>query len=315
LDDLKSMGLENRIDALVLSGDFSWLGGMDEFYQARIVVEEIMNRLRLSPDRVLMIPGNHDITWDQPSPTLAPSHHGKAASRQNYDIFFELVMKRKPPAEAELLAVPSRSGQNKLRVLGLDSNRVEAKEAAGLGFVSREAFQEAARLLEADPIDGYARVFTWAAVHHHVFPATAVRLEQAQSRKVSLMGNTSELQEYAGQWQVEVILHGHEHQPSVTVSHRWPMGRSHSFTPLTAIGAGSFSVNRELLGPLSRNHYYVLYRRANDLVIRSRQNSESIMNFVPHNDVVFDPAKPITLTNQGYQSKSGRADLRHIQGH
>jgi 3',5'-cyclic AMP phosphodiesterase CpdA len=299
------MGLDKRVDALVLSGDFSWWGGMDEFLQARIVVEEIMVRLGLSHDKVLIIPGNHDITWDPTSPNLAPSHHGKAASRQNYDTFFELVMKRKPPPEADLLVIPSRSGTTKLRIIGLDSNRVEGKSAAGLGYISHEAFQAAANLLEADSVTGFKDVYTWVAVHHHVFPATAIRLEQAKAREVSLMGNTSELQEYAAQWHVEVILHGHEHQPSVTVSRRWPIGHGYDFTPLTVIGAGSFSVNRDLLGPLSRNHYYVLYRRKSDLVIRSRQNSESLLNFVPHNDIAFDPSQPFTFTAKGYRFKSG----------
>jgi hypothetical protein len=141
-----------------------------------------------------------------------------------------------------------------------------------------------------------------------VFPATAARLDQAQTRAVSVMGNTSELQEYAAQWQVEAILHGHEHQPSVTVSRRWPVTHGDHFTPLTVLGAGSFSVNPALLGPLLKNHYYVLYRRKDQLVIRSRQTGDSLLKFVPHNDVVFDPAQPFNFTSGGNRPKADTAD-------
>src|SRR5262249_26296623 len=151
-----------------------------------------------------------------------PAHHHKPASRQNYDTFVELLTKRKPNGECELLKITSRSGHRKLRVVGLDSNRVESEKLAGLGYVAPEAFEQAAALLEADPVEKFDQVYTWMAVHHHVFPATSIPLEDALDRRVSLICNALDIQHYAAKWQVELILHGHEHQPSVTLASRWP---------------------------------------------------------------------------------------------
>jgi 3',5'-cyclic AMP phosphodiesterase CpdA len=283
------MGLEGRVDALVLTGDFAWSGETDEFRLARALIDELIKRLKLSLDHVLLVPGNHDMTWN-PSP-LAPAHDKQSVSRANYDDFIELLKQKRPTSESELLPIVSRSGRIKLRLLGLDSNRVEGPKAAGLGYVSPEAFHEAARLLEADPTDGFEQVFTWILVHHHVFPATSVQLEDALEKRVSLMGNALDLQQHAAHWQAEAILHGHEHQPSVTVAARWPVELGQQFTPLTVIGAGSFSAKRDKLGPFSRNHYYVLYRRAEDIIVRSRQLGESLNVFVPHNDMIL-PQQP-----------------------
>jgi hypothetical protein len=283
--DLREMGLEKRVDALVLTGDFTWFAKLDEFSRAREVIREIMERLCLTADRVLLIPGNHDMEWNPPE--LAPTHYHKRVSREAYNIFVELLLGAKPNGESELLPVVSRSGRRKLRLLGLDSNRVEGEKAQGLGYVSREALEQAAKQLEADLTDGFDHVCTWMAVHHHVFPATSVQLDDALEKRVSLMGNTLELQQYAAQWGVEAILHGHEHQPSVTVASRWPVADRLDFCPLAVIGAGSFSVGREKLGPFSHNHYYVLCRRAQDIIVRSRRTGDARVNFTLHHDLIL----------------------------
>jgi 3',5'-cyclic AMP phosphodiesterase CpdA len=307
-EDLSAMGLEKRIDALVLTGDFVWSGGDPaEFSQALVVVEEIIERLGLKTKQVLVIAGNHDLAWN-PTP-LAPPHHNKPASRLNYENFYHLLKGKKVSGECEMITVVSRSGRVKLRIVGLDSNRVESEKAAGLGYVARETFQQAAKLLERDRVDGYDAVHSWMAVHHHVFPASSIQLEDAQQKRVSLIGNALEVQQYATRWGVEMILHGHEHQPSVTVARRWPVELGDEFAPLTVIGAGSFSVCREKLGPFSRNQYFVLYRRADDVIVRSRQTGETMESFIPHNDIILpQPGRQTAANSPPRQTAAPPAD-------
>jgi hypothetical protein len=227
--------------------------------------------------------------WD-PS-EFAATRGDKRVSREKYDAFCRLLGK-KPGLEAELLAITSRSGRCRLRVLALDSNRVEGPEARGIGYVSREALLQGKGCIEQDPVGQFEQVFTWMAVHHHIFPATSMRLEQAQQRKASVMGNAPALLDYATRWKVEMILHGHEHQPSVTVAHRWPTDCGDNFFPITAVGAGSFSVDAQDLGPFARNHYYILYRRPTDIIIRSRWLGESGIRFGSHNDIILPRPVP-----------------------
>jgi len=46
---------------------------------------------------------------------------------------------------------------------------------------------------------------------------------QKSQKKVSVMANADEILNYANQWGVEMVLHGHEHQPTVTAVRRWPV--------------------------------------------------------------------------------------------
>jgi hypothetical protein len=129
------------------------------------------------------------------------------------------------------------------------------------------------------------RTNTWIAVHHHIFPACSLSLLDAERRKVSVMANASEVIDFANQMGIEVVLHGHEHQPSVTVARRWPIDDGNVFAPVVSVGAGSFGVCRDHLGPFARNQYFVLHRRTKDIVIRSRCQGAGGVKFVAHSDL------------------------------
>jgi 3',5'-cyclic AMP phosphodiesterase CpdA len=186
--------------------------------------------------------------------------------------------------------VASRSGKRRLHFVCLDSNFVENETAAGIGYISQEAFQSAESLLQAE-LRGNGkgvRSHVWMVLHHHIFPATAIRLEDAKAAHLTIMANAPEVLAFARRLNVETILHGHEHQPSVTVARSWPtdsMGKQ--FVPVVAIGAGSASVKRQHLGPFSRNQYFILYRRESDTIVRSRYSGDQGLAFVPHNDLVI----------------------------
>jgi 3',5'-cyclic AMP phosphodiesterase CpdA len=283
-DDLQSLGLVGRVDGLVCSGDIVWEGSADEFRRARDAIEEILIETEINKKQLLLIPGNHDVMWNPGKLASVPFQN--RVSRENYDDFLRLL--GKPPGKGvDVLEMCSRSGKVKLRILGLDSNRVEGPDAPGIGFVSRDSLAQAKDYLgtTGDEAKEAHRLLTWLAVHHHIFPAAPTSLFDAQGKKVSLMANAAEILDYANQWKVEMILHGHEHQPSVTVARRWPIDVGDVFAPITSVGAGSFGVSREHLGPFARNHYYVIYRRRDDIIIRSRCQGAGGVSFIAHSDL------------------------------
>jgi 3',5'-cyclic AMP phosphodiesterase CpdA len=283
-EDLQSLELSGRIDAMVLSGDLVCSGSPNEFRRAQSVIEELLLEMNLDLSRLLLVPGNHDIEWNPGS--LGVANYGKPVSREGYDDFLKLLGKA-PQGEIDVVEVTSRSNTVKLQLVGLDSNRVEGPQAAGIGFVSRDALVAAKKAVQEfrSNVPSDTQALNWIVVHHHIFPATPTPLSEAEGRVVSIMANSAEILDYANQWKVEVILHGHEHQPSITVARRWPIDVGDVFAPIASIGAGSFSVKRDSLGPFSRNHYYVLVRRADGLLIRSRQQGTGGVKFVSHSDM------------------------------
>lgn len=280
--DLEADGLVGRIDAMVLSGDFVWEGSGDEFRRAREVIKEIFDAVQINADRVVFVPGNHDVRWNPGD--LGSVAHSNSVSREDYDDFLRLL--GKGSVDVDLVDVANRAGSASLRILGLDSNRVEGPKAPGIGYVSRESFAAAKALLdERTHHREDRREYTWLVVHHHVFPATAAPLANAEARQVSVMANAAEVLDYANQWRAELILHGHEHQPCITVARRWPIDVGEVFAPIASLGAGSFGVSREYLGPFSRNQYFLVYRRPTGILVRSRCQGAGGIRFIPHSDM------------------------------
>jgi predicted phosphodiesterase len=282
--DLDRLKLAGRIDSLIVSGDFTSRGKIGEFRRARDVIQDLLQATGLDQERLLVIAGNHDLDWAPEGQDHKVAETG--VSRDNYAMFREILDKPGDPP-AELLAIPSRAGGTVLRLLALDSNYVEGEKAGGIGFIDPEAFDFARRLLREDaPLHPGQELATWIVVHHHVVPVNSVEVKNALQHKVSVMGNAAHLLEFAAEIRAEVILHGHEHQPLVTVSRRWSIDSSiPDFHPVVILGAGSFSSPYTDLGPFRRNHYFLLYRRAGDLIVRSRELGGSGLAFAKHRDL------------------------------
>jgi predicted phosphodiesterase len=290
-DDLKQCGV-NRVDALVVSGDFTNTAELSEFLRARDVLSEITSSIGVPHDRLVLVAGNHDVKWNPPS--TAKVNPTSGVSREEYATFRELMGRKRgdPLFEARILA--SASGKTAIRLITLDSNHVEGPIAGGIGYVTTQTLEDADRALGALVIpDTVEQVTTWLVVHHHVFPVTSASLLDAHARKVSVMANSATLLSFALQWQVELILHGHEHQPSITIARRWPIERGHALAPLCVAGAGSFACKLEYLGPFARNHYFIHVRRRDDILIRSRMTGDQGLGWVGHGDLCIPSERSV----------------------
>jgi hypothetical protein len=285
-EDLRDLGLLELVDGVVLSGDIVCSGVHSEFQRASEVVTDLLKKLGLSKERAILIPGNHDVQWE-PGEFSATMAGNKQLSRDGYDMFLQL-MGKEPGNLLDQVTLESRSGRRKLRIIGFDSNYVEGRSAAGIGFVGKESLEAAGRILDADPRKEGVDSLTWFVVHHHVLPVCDVSISEAQERRVSVMGNASQLLDTARKWGVEAILHGHQHQPAVAYTQRWigETGPS-KLAPIVIVGAGSCGAKRERLGPISYNQYFILARRKNSLLIRSRIIRPGAISFTVHDDLLI----------------------------
>lgn len=288
-EDLETLGILGRVDGLVVSGDFAERGNeFDQFLSAQKVLEQITGALGIPLDRVALIAGNHDINWSPGE--FAEKNPVTKVSRQYYEAFCKLL--GKSGTGATLTSIPSPDGKRRVRVVGLDSNLVEGPAAGGVGFVGRDALREAAGLLRADAANAPEEVATWVTVHHHVFPATNPSPHEAGAKRVSLFANASEVLDSVQAWGAELVLHGHEHQPSITIAQRWDdrgERKGNPFSRIVSIGAGSFSL-RSHLGPIGKNHYYVLHRSKDALTVYSRVMDSHDVAFIGHGRIRIEMA-------------------------
>lgn len=284
--DLESMGLLGRVDGLVISGDIVCSGKLEEYVRAKEIVQAIMTSIDVETNKVLVIPGNHDIDW-KPGEFAKKTGDAHGVSREGYESFLELIGITHKDCFTSL-NIRNRAGNRQLSLVGLDSNFVEGPDAQGTGFVSREHLAALKSFFDVAISD-----YRWIAVHHHVYPVNSEFLDDARRRKVSVMANAPEIISKALDENVEVILHGHQHQPIVHRSQRW-LGESDYATlqPVVILGAGSVGAKREALGPVSRNQYFVHVRRPEGLFARSRIMGEEGLRFTAHRDVWIDMPPP-----------------------
>ncbi|OLT59535.1 hypothetical protein BJP37_11325 [Moorena bouillonii PNG] len=64
LDSEDGLGLE-QLDYLVVSGDLTNRATPQEFEQARQLISGLMERFDLTAERCIIVPGNHDLSWDE----------------------------------------------------------------------------------------------------------------------------------------------------------------------------------------------------------------------------------------------------------
>jgi calcineurin-like phosphoesterase family protein len=285
--DLERLGFAGRVDGLLVSGDLTCLAEPGEFARAEEVICEIADVAGVPAGKIALVPGNHDIQW---RPDEFAKKHGitGAVSRENFDRFYRNVIGHSPEFP-EIRRFTTRDKSETVDLVCLDSNYVEGLDAAGIGMIEPNSLSAiGSKLAALAPNEEQPRRAVWFISHHHYLPVCDVEVINASERKVSVMANASHVLNIARDLDVEVILHGHQHQPFLCYASRW-MGsmETKKFRPVLIVGAGSVAAKREHLGPIAQNHYFLLIRQKDRLVIRSRKLGEEGLSFTPHDDFVF----------------------------
>lgn len=283
-DDLNSLGLLTKIDLFVISGDLTCKAENTEFYMVKSFIEAIEKRLSIPRERIAIIAGNHDFEWKSPGVKTSGFSSNKDLTNLH---FFTQWHSNSEYESCKTIKVSNDAGTKELLVICIDTNAVESEENAGIGRIDMKALSEANNQAShgRDSLDGNNELITWMVFHHHLFPCTTPSIDDVERMKISVMSNASELNHFTDKMNVEIVLHGHEHQPSVTIAHKWPSIKNSSFNKIISIGAGSIGAKKERLGPFSRNQYYIIYRKPEELIVRSRQLGPEGLSFIEHEDL------------------------------
>lgn len=183
------------VDALLISGDLTRFGAVEELGQARA----LLAREGFEGERLVVVPGNHDIPRGQDASNFC----------QVFDVQFPNVRKL----------------TEGLWVLSLDSNRLdqrmlfERRWVPVRGRVGREALQQ---LRERVPVvEGESRLL----LHHHHLARLSPesrwytvdeRTFKADQRLMAPLLDSDEVLSFAHAMKVTATLHGHKHWYSRT---------------------------------------------------------------------------------------------------
>jgi hypothetical protein len=235
-DHLVDQGFPSGFDAVVVSGDLSWTNKTEEFLAAKFFLEELSTTLSIPLDRIVVIPGNHDISWSEADPgsTSKFRYLIREQAERGYQEFYVTLLGR--PASGYLTDVRIFHAQ-KVVIAGLNSCQLNSKRDAGLGYVGRAQIEQVLRELSNDPAYARARdqFFKIAVVHHHLLPMSDIDFAELDKppgdRKFTLTVDAKAVVDLLLADNFAIVLHGHQHSPFCAVERRLQITNADPIVP------------------------------------------------------------------------------------
>jgi predicted phosphodiesterase len=235
-DDIRELRLVDKIKFLVVSGDITRAGSAKEFEVAAAFLRQAEAELHLPTEHIVVVPGNHDLSWDQPVYDWAPRRDRHSAFDDCGAVPFckgGLVQnKSKYPLRFRTFAdfywkvfghayslVPDRQvvlhecSKHRIRILALNSSyEIDEYFPVRAGLCDR-AIDAGLQMIQKSGVKSILDLAVW----HHPLRDIA---------------NAAVLERFAKE-RFKLCLHGHLHEP------RQATERLSSHGVLNLVGAGS----------------------------------------------------------------------------
>lgn len=192
------------IDLILISGDIAERGSAAEYHQARAFIDQMCEFTKLPLDRVVVVPGNHDVNWDLSAAYFAERRAYQDAPREPYTkkwLFYQQFVAEMHGEEAFTEDQPyrlHRFDELGVVVAGLNSTwRESHQENDHYGWCGTEQLRWFEDRLRG--VTGMARI---GLVHHN-----ARRRAQADNENLR---DFDDLDRILGP-HLDLLLHGHTH--------------------------------------------------------------------------------------------------------
>lgn len=236
-----------RVGLVIITGDLTFINSEAEFNEAKHALVRLVGILNVGVDHVVIIPGNHDMSWvkepGQRYEGTAPVDMAPQEAKAAYSKFFKEFYRFSPNVHLSLgrrFVLPSGGV---VEVCGINSSSLEQGKdyLAGMGRILTGGFADTAQKL------GWTDEHTFAlrilAVHHHLVPTDEAEDPKAYYSGFGMAMDATSTQRTALKKGVQLALHGHRHRAFVWRSNvyalpehnqaRWALGE------LSIIGCGS----------------------------------------------------------------------------
>ena len=252
-------------DAVILSGDFTDQHVDHGFEIAGLWVRLLIQNGFARKDKILLIPGNHDVNLGKMmgnSKTCLPVP--RAVAENSYR---EFLRRLGPPFDkpAADLSVATRLEHGNstpgLILVGLNSCRTERKDSQGWGYVGLDQLSSIMRRIydgkaEIVPRDDDVMI---AFTHHNPLPLWDVGLPEMSKptgeRKVSFLIDAYWLLTALNTFGFAALLHGHAHLPKTACLEGYDPRPDRTKRPFIVSAQGSFSAS---LDDCEKHHFAVI---------------------------------------------------------
>ncbi|MBY5438547.1 metallophosphoesterase family protein [Rhizobium leguminosarum] len=235
-----------KIGLVIASGDFTYIGSEAEYNEAGAAMVRLLGNLDLSPDHLVIIPGNHDIQWgtDEEYKHDAPVDEAPAKARKNYEAFYRTIMRHEPNrhlAMGRRFVLPSGIV---VETCALNSSSLATGKnfLAGMGRIDEGSFAEVSGELgwrENEP----SMAFRLLVIHHHLAITENIEDPNAFATGYGIAVDAVRVQRMAAKRNVQLAIHGHKHRAFIWRSTVYELPEhaqpSHRSGELSIVGGGS----------------------------------------------------------------------------
>lgn len=286
-EDLRKYNNNKPPAAILISGDLTSTGIEEEYNQAYEFITGLKSVNDLDINQIIIIPGNHDITWFGKKPKgKKPVKMPPSRAENNYRSFFHKLYGF--PAN-EYLSMGRRiilQNYCAIDIIGLNSSRLEQVSFSGYGFVGSQQIQQAFEEMGWNEDRGVK--YRFVMMHHHLIPVSPVEEIEKCNHNYSLSLDSGHISCECLAKSVDLFLHGHQHQPFYSGLSRGEDEDEYPSTRILSIhGTGSIGAKREKLGPIGKNCYSVLEINIDQLKIENRSESETRAQFTHNSRFIY----------------------------
>lgn len=213
-DQLVDVDCDNLF--LVISGDVASTASASEYDTAYHIMSEVIDSLKIDREKVIMVPGNHDVVW-QSRRSTALREESKLRQFHRFSTRLSLP---------QIVSVPyvRTFETHNLAFVAIDSTSSESTASSGRGCVSKAQLRALTKHLQQAELSNSLLI---AVSHHGLDPRIAGE---------HCIINPRPLITFFSEWRVDILLHAGGHGTSTGWSiHDGPWGR------LINIAAGTVS--------------------------------------------------------------------------
>lgn len=258
---------DTRIGLVLITGDFTFTGKTEEFREAANSINRLLGLFNLDRDRLVIIPGNHDIQWTKTDnyDETARVEQAPQVARRNYMEFYRQLYGHDPDESLVMgrrFVLPSGTV---LEVCGVNSSSLETGQdfLAGMGKIDESSLDRVAKRFQWHQSSTAFRIL---GVHHHLVLTENLEPMKDYYRGYGIAIDAPKILRTAASNHVQLVLHGHKHRAFVWASsvyelpehthQKWGLGR-------VAIVGGGSAGSVETEG--NRNYFNLFHFRGNKL--------------------------------------------------
>jgi len=251
LETCKSYISENgNFNYLVLPGDVTNKSNLIEYLSAEGFIKRITDELAIAPERIVFVPGNHDVDWSVLEGKTIFAEEQKLRRKYKYNTLGDDSHIFSGFSAPELVTAPfiKKWEYDDAIFFGYNSSwHADSLQHNHYGLIDKTHLESLKTMLDALEAVNKLKVFV---IHHHVYP---YHNPHPKWKDISVLQNAQLLLDMLYEYAFQFVIHGHRHVPNFLST------RQNNFTAINFLCAGSYScqVHSDIAGSVG-NLFHII---------------------------------------------------------